>query len=145
MAMSFITPPSRDEQAYSTTSNFVPYEDDIQAALDKPREREFQAGRFRGAGRGPESIEEVLENMEEDGTASILDITHIADQPDSFAVTPLSQEELVEWFGADKPTRGMIAANMGFYEDIERGQGVYIIVYKDDQPSEIFFGGYSFD
>jgi hypothetical protein len=126
-------------------SYFVPYEDDVQAALDKLREREFQAGRFRGAELGPESIDEVLENMEEDGTASILDITHIADEPDFFAVTPLSAEALIEWFGTDKPTRAVIEANMDFYEDIERGQGVYIIAYKGDQPSEIFFGGYSFD
>ena len=31
------------------------------------------------------------------------------------------------------------------FEALERGQGVYIVVHKDDQPSEIFFAGYSFD
>ena len=39
----------------------------------------------------------------------------------------------------------MIEQHMDFYEDIERGQGVYIIAYKDGKPSELFFGGYSFD
>ena len=39
----------------------------------------------------------------------------------------------------------MIEENNEFFEEIERGQGVYIIVYKDSQPSEIFFGGYSYD
>ena len=28
---------------------FVPYENDIQAALDKLRQREFRAGRYRGS------------------------------------------------------------------------------------------------
>ena len=60
-------------------------------------------------------------------------------------VAPLLKDELVRLFGTAEPTRAMIEQNMDFYEDIERGQGVYIILYKDGQPSEIFFGGYSFD
>ena len=39
----------------------------------------------------------------------------------------------------------MIEKNSAFYENIERGQGIYIIAYQDGKPSEIFFGGYSFD
>ena len=34
---------------------------------------------------------------------------------------------------------------MGFWEDVERGRGVYIILYKDGVANEIFFAGYSFD
>ncbi|HET6252044.1 MAG TPA: hypothetical protein VFE47_30440 [Tepidisphaeraceae bacterium] len=41
--------------------------------------------------------------------------------------------------------REMIEDNMDFYEDIERGQGVYIVVYNEGKPSEYFFGAYSFD
>lgn len=125
---------------------FVPYEQDIQAALNKLRQREFQAGRFRGAEDHPKSIDEVVENMDEDGTGSILDITHVADDPDFGAVVPLSSEELVGLFKTDKPTRTMIEANMvDVYDNIDRGQGIYIIVHKDGKPAEIFFGGYSFD
>ncbi|MDX6693526.1 MAG: hypothetical protein QOF02_1129 [Blastocatellia bacterium] len=39
----------------------------------------------------------------------------------------------------------MIEESDELYEKLERGQGVYIIAYKDGQPSEIFFAGYSFD
>ena len=123
----------------------MPYEEDIQAALEKLRQREFRAGRFNGSEDHPATIEEVLENMDADGTRSILDMTHISDQPDYFAVTPLPADELVSLFGTDRPTREMIEQNMDFYEDIERGQGVYMIAYKDGKPSEIFFAGYSFD
>jgi hypothetical protein len=124
---------------------FVPYEADIQAALDKLRQREFRAGRYRGSEAHPATIEEVLENMGADGTASILDITHIAGEPDFFAVAPLPAEELVRLYGTEQPTREMIKRNMDLYEEIDRGQGVYIIAYKDGKPSEIFFAGYSFD
>ena len=39
---------------------FVPYEEDIQQALEKLRLREFRAGRFRGAENHPASIEEAF-------------------------------------------------------------------------------------
>jgi hypothetical protein len=124
---------------------FVPYEEDVQKALEKLRLREFRAGRYRGAEDHPATIEEAFENMDEDGTASILDITHVADEPEFFAVVPLPSDNLVQLFGTDKPTREMIEQNMDFYEDIERGQGIYIVAHKDGKPAEIFFGGYSFD
>lgn len=124
---------------------FVPYEDDIQAALDRLREREFRAGRFRGSNTHPRSIEEAIQNMDADGTGSILDMMRVGEEPDFFTVAPLAPEALREWFGTDQPTRERIVANMDFYEDIERGQGVYIIAYRDGRPDEIFFGGYSFD
>jgi hypothetical protein len=53
---------------------------------------------------------------------------------------------LEEYFGTTQPTRQDIEQNIeDFFEEIERGQGVYIIAYQHGQPSEIFFGGYSFD
>ena len=124
---------------------FVPYEANIQAALEKLREREFRAGRFRGSEEQPATIAEVLQNMDADGTGSILDIQRVADQPDYFTVAPLPKQTLLDLFDTEQPTREMIERNTAFYEDIERGQGVYIIAYQDGKPSEIFFGGYSFD
>lgn len=125
---------------------FVPYEDDVQAALDKLREREFLAGRYRGSDDGPESIHEIREWRDEDGTGSILDITAVAEEPDFCTAAPLSREELIDLFGTDRPTRRLIEQHLSdVYENIDRGQGVYIVAYEGDKPSEIFFGGYSFD
>lgn len=124
---------------------FVPFEDNIQSALNKLRQREFSAGRYRGSELGAATIEEAVENMDADGTGSILDIERVGDTPDFCTVAPLPKDELVRLFGTDKPTRAMIERNTDFYEDIERGHGVYILAYKDGKPSEIFFGGYSFD
>lgn len=124
---------------------FVPYEKNVQAALSSLREREFRAGRYRGSDENPATIDEVLENMDADGTGSILDMMRVADEPDYFTVAPMPLNKQIELFGTDKPTRELIERNQDFYEDIERGQGVYIIAYKGGQPSEIFFAGYSFD
>jgi hypothetical protein len=124
---------------------FVPFEEDIQSALENLRQREFRAGRYRWSELQPATIAEAVDNADADGTGSILDIEHIGDEPDFGVVAPLPPEVLIELFGTEQPTRQMIESRMDFYEDIERGQGVYIVAYKDGQPSEIFFGGYSYD
>src|SRR5438093_12659996 len=121
---------------------FVPYEEDVEAALEKLRQREFRAGRYRGSEANPATIEEAIDNADADGTGSILDITQVADEADFCTVAPLPADDLVRLFGTDRPTREMIERDMiDFYEDIERGQGVYITTYRDGKPSEIFFGG----
>ncbi len=57
----------------------------------------------------------------------------------------MADEELMEFFGTTKPTRAHIEENDEFLDDIDRGQGIYIIAYENDQPSEIYFAGYSYD
>lgn len=126
-------------------SNYTPYEPNVQAALEKLRERVFAAGEFRGSELQPATIEEAFENMDADGTASILDITQVGDAPDFCTVCPLGDDQLRTLFGTTQPTHEMIESNMDFYEEIDRGQGIYITVYKDGKPSEYFFAGYSFD
>lgn len=124
----------------------VPYEADLEAALSRLREQEFRAGRFRGAEDQPASIEEALEMMDADGTASILDMLRVSDEPDFFAVTPLTPEQCRDYFGSPRPSRAQIESSGGdVFEDIERGHGVCAVVYSDDQPSEWYFAGYSFD
>jgi hypothetical protein len=139
---------------------FVDYDVDVNSALQRLREREFQAGRYNpvidfpdfpvtpespAPGAQHDSIEEAFEEADADGTRSILDMMTVSDVPDYSAVAPLPQEDLLDLFGTDRPTHEMIEESEELYDKLERGQGVYIIVYKDDQPSEIFFAGYSFD
>jgi hypothetical protein len=139
---------------------FVAYEPDVNAALQKLRDTEFAAGRYNPAVDFPEfpvnpnapapgaqhdSIEEAFEDADADGTRSILDMMTVSDSPDFNAVAPLPLEDLRELFGTDKPTRAMIEESDELYDKLERGQGVYVIAYTDEQPSEIFFAGYSFD
>ena len=95
----------------------VPYESDIDAALQKLRQREFRAGRYNPVTPFPKfpvdldaepapaqhgSIEEVMEVADEDGTRSILDIQHAAAAPfdgtqmQFFTAFPLVEADLVE-------------------------------------------------
>jgi hypothetical protein len=138
----------------------VDYEADINAALQKLRLREFQAGRYNPVvwfpqfpvnpqfpSPGPQhrSIEKAVEASNEDGTRSILDMERVSKTPDYCAVAPLPEETLLEFFGTNKPTDEMVENSDELFESLERGQGVYIVVYNNDQPSGIFFAGYSFD
>ncbi len=139
---------------------FVPYEPDIESALQKLRRREFEAGRYNpviksmrfplsdpppSPGRQHGSIEAAIEDSAEDGTCSILDIRSVGDAPGLCTAGPLPDDELLECFGTTKPTREEVGASDGFWETVDRGEGLYIIVYKGNEPDEIFFGGYSFD
>ena len=139
---------------------FVPYQADVIGALQALRRREFQAGRYNpatpflefpvdagtsGPGAQHASIEEAIEDADADGTRSILDMERISAEPDYGAVTPLSDEALIDLFGTTKPTREMLESSDELFESLERGQGVYVVAYQDDKPSELFFAGYSFD
>jgi hypothetical protein len=139
---------------------FVEYEPDIEAALHKLRQREFDAGRYNPAvdfpdfpltpdspapGAQHDSIEEAQEDADADGTRSILDMERVSEEADYGAVAPLARETLLELFGTDRPTRAMIDESEELFDALERGQGVYVVVYEGGRPREILFAGYSFD
>ena len=123
----------------------VPYEPDIQVALEKLRRRVFESKDFHRAESDPPTPEAALELAGADGTRSILDISRISDQPDYFCAAPLSAEELERYFGTQKPTQAMVRELDDFWEDLERGMARYVILYEGDEPKQIFFAGYSFD
>ena len=138
----------------------VPYARVIEDALEQLRQREFRAGRYNpvtplpefpvdpddpGPGAEHDSIEEAMEDAAEDGTRSILDLESVGEEPDFCVAARLPDEVLLSLYRTTKPTRAMIEAYPPLAEDLERGHGVYTIVYENDQPTEIFFGGFSFD
>ena len=120
---------------------FVPYQADVNSALQALRQREFRAGRYNPVMPMPE----FPVDADADGTRSILDMERVSDDPDYGSITAVSDEDLVDLFGTSRPTREMIESTDDLFEALERGQGVYIVAYRDDKPSEIFFAGYSFD
>lgn len=123
----------------------VPYEPDIQSALDKLRQQVFASGEYNGADLNPPTPEAALEMAEEDGTRSILDISRISEAPDFCCAAPFSADELRRYFGTDKPTKQMLRASDDFWDDLDRGMARYVILYEGDEPKEIYFAGYSFD
>jgi hypothetical protein len=135
---------------------FVPFQEDVQAAMEALQQQEFSAGRYlrlSGEGRPPATILEAIRQGGATGTQSILDMVSISDIPHEVdaeipqfgSVAPLSTEQLIELYGTEKPSHAMVERNQEFYEWIDRGLGIYIVVYDGDQPSELFFAGYSFD
>jgi hypothetical protein len=100
----------------------------------------------------PETIDELLEMRAESGTWSILDITHISEEPEFGAVSPMPAERIEEIFATDKPTRKMVEGKIGYPEladddpvIMEGWQGYYFTVYRDGRPHELFFVGSSGD
>ena len=126
-------------------SCFTKHDANVQRALDRLRDEEFKAGRFRYAEEQPSSIDEALEIADADGTASILDISSISDEPDFCCAAPFSAAELKQYFGSERPSRADVERADDYWEDIERGHARYTIVYANGAPSEIYFAGYSFD
>jgi hypothetical protein len=138
---------------------FVPYEKDITKGLGALREREFKAGRYnpsepfpgfpvdprRLPGSKHSSIEAARAAASASGTRSILDMTRISARPDFGAVAPLDEAELMDLFAIVTPTRADIEANEAIFDQIERGQGIYVVVYENDEPSQVYFAGYSYD
>ena len=144
-------------------SYFVPYQEDIRAALEALRDQEFRAGRFwqppevhpgflgRIIGRPPSkpkrpaSIREAIKISDATGTRSILDMERISDTPASSAVSPVPRDELRRLFGTEQPARAMVEQSEELIEKIDRGQGIYIITYQQGKADGIYFAGYSFD
>jgi hypothetical protein len=138
----------------------VPYQSDLNEALQALRDREFRAGRYNPVMPFPKfpitptspvpgarhtTIDEAMEAADADGTRSILDIFSIGEEPDFLVAAPLTNEILNSKYGTIRPTRQMVEANLDFLEHIERGQAAYIILYEDGSPTAILFAGYSFD
>jgi hypothetical protein len=117
------------------------------------------------------SIEEALEASGECGTRSILDMCNgVSDKPDTCTVSPYPIKYLLKFFGNDKPSLQTVEAVVfeerypesddesevdeedpeygyvyDWFEVIHRGECKYIIIYEGAQPSQIYFGGCSFD
>jgi hypothetical protein len=102
-------------------------------------------------GRRPRSIDELLAMTGENGTHSILDITHTADVPEFGAATPLSKHRHLKYFGTLHPTRAQIDTALATPDDdpregIRRWEAVYFIVHDEDgRPVEYVFVGASGD
>jgi len=139
---------------------YVPYEENKNLALLKLREREFTAGRYNpvvdfpefpitdqtlSPGKQHSTIEDALKDAEEDGTRSILDISSVSTDDDYCVARILTDEQLIDYFGTNMPTKEMVDNNDDFFDDIERGKAFCITIYKSDIPVELYFVGYSFD
>jgi hypothetical protein len=140
----------------------VDYKPDIDSALQSLRQQEFQAGRYFPAisyesfplnpdyssSAQHESIEAAIEAADADGTQSILDIRAISEDREAGTASPLEPFELLNIFGTETPTIDTVDDEEipeEIFSCINRGEAVYVILYKDNNPNKLMFVGYSYD
>jgi hypothetical protein len=143
-------------------SYFVDYEPNITSALDKLKEREFQAGRYfpaidyadfplrlDSANSSPQhpSIQSAIFAAGEDGTQSILDVDRVSESICSGCIAALEVSDLIDIFGTEVPAYDEISENIpdAIFDFIGRGEAVYIVLFKDSLPTKLLFVGYSYD
>ena len=142
---------------------FVPYQPDLSAALADLREHEFRAGRFfqpsevppglvgRLLGRAPSkpkppaSIREAIKLAGATGARSILDMEKVGDHFDYGVVASLPPKELRRLFGTERPNRKDVEDSETLVEELDRGQGIAVVIYEHGKPNGILFFGYSYD
>jgi hypothetical protein len=136
---------------------FVPYQEDVSQAFQELRLKIFAEGDYYEGWYGPDpdspplkSIEDLIERQGTEGTHSILDIERIDAEPGFGVITPLSEEDILGMFGTNKPSRKLVEEffapddwDAGDY--CNRWEGVYLVMYKDEEPDEILFVGFSGD
>lgn len=76
---------------------------------------------------------------------SILEFKGISNEMEMLYFTSLPEENIFEYFNTNRPTKLDINLNLNFLDLLDRGFGIYLILYKDNQPDEICFAGYTFD
>src|SRR5262249_14269952 len=133
---------------------YAPFRGDVSTTLEELREQEFQAGRYHGSDQRPATIPAARDSASSAGTRSILDMECISTSPHPVAFSLVLLAGLLAIFGTDRPTRPMVerafrirdsAALDELIEAIGRGEGRYFILYRDDEPEQVFFCGYSYD
>jgi hypothetical protein len=95
----------------------------------------------------PKTIDELLEWNHSEGTGTPLDITVFAEYAAPGAMGGLTSDQLAQVFGTTEPTRNMIEEARGrvLRYISGRGSGIYIVIYRDSAPDEIFFAGITGD
>lgn len=123
----------------------VPYQENVQAALDRLRDDVFQRGDYYGADSRPPTVKDAVRRAGESGTRSIIDIERIAKRPALRCAAPLSDDEMARYFEGQTPTIAMVEACDDLWADLERGMARYVLVHENGAPAALVFIGYSFD
>lgn len=141
----------------------VPYQEDLEAALDALRRQVFADGDFISPAEDgypePASVEDLMRDeyaffMGTNGTHSILDVVMVVPDGDTEqlpgTIKPFAPDETRQVFGSMQPGRADYdrLADALIFDKIglpERGTGRAVTLWKGGEPAEIAFWGYSGD
>jgi hypothetical protein len=140
----------------------VPYQADLQAALDDLRRQVFESGDYISPVRrglpAPESVEDLVEQERyqqfwEEGTHTIIDVLTVVPydmgEQDYATVCAFTDEEYEDYFGTTRPTHADWERfrDDPLFEEYVAGRwtGRLMVLWAGDAPSEIAFWGYSGD
>jgi hypothetical protein len=135
----------------------VPYQADLQAALDELRRQVFESGDYISPVTwglpAPESVEalveqEVYQDFWAEGTHTIIDVLTVVPydmgEQEPATVCPFTDEEYEDYFGSTRPTRAdweRFRDDPLFGEYVaERWTGRAMILWAGDAPSETGYG-----
>ncbi|GAA2591766.1 hypothetical protein GCM10010435_83120 [Winogradskya consettensis] len=139
---------------------YVPYQEDLNAALDALRDKVFAAGDYWWAVPGeygksaadypnrPTTWDDLFddEEVQESGTHSILDVFKViepGENPEFGTVEPVSPAEALAHVGTEHPTREHAKALTELAE--RRWHGRCAVLHENGKPTEIYFFGSSGD
>ena len=92
----------------------------------------------------PVTIPALIQKSGKVGTHSIIDMQGISEKPRENHISPLNDDEIMEYFGHKQPTLSMLEQNNNNILNLcEHWQGRYLFVYEDEHPIDIFFIGIS--
>ena len=121
------------------------YRKNLTDALVRARNEVFLSGKFIGAELNPKTFQDAWAHDPEGGTGSLLDIVSVGGPDDFCSVYALPAEELLRFFGTEKPTLDEIRNCMAFWESFDRGQARAITLYENGRRAKICFAGWTID
>ncbi len=136
---------------------FCDFENDINSALQKMRQLEFETC----FSQDHISIDEALKNGSDEASCGIMKIRSVGDKRAEGVTCPVWKKSLIRIFGTDKPTLSMLGKDINdAYETMSSewnffgwAESFYIVFYAQRVlqgknllvPSTIFFGGWMYD
>jgi hypothetical protein len=136
---------------------YVPYQDDLGAALKALRDRVFAEGDYWWAVPDefaadcpdrPTTWADLMadDEVRESGTHSILDVFKVVEpgeEPGFGTVEPVSTAQALAHVGTEHPTREHAKALTGLAE--HRWIGRCAVLHENGEPTELYFFGFSGD
>jgi hypothetical protein len=134
---------------------FALSEDAFRATLDPTDEDsgineslldQWHAAQLRPKPVDPDSL---FDSQSHSGTHSVIDMVNgVSSEPALFSVSPLTEEQMLTFFGTLTPTSDQVVEWMKSFDPYpirERWQGIYVVSYVDGRPDQIHFTGFSGD